>query len=292
METSEVSIVLPIWKKARYLGHSLESCLSQTFRRLEVIVVDDGCEAAARATAEAFVRQDKRVRIVTHGNNRGLPAALNTGFAVSLGKYLTWTSDDNSYRPQAIQTLVGALEANSAVGMVYSDHNVVDPEGRLIERRTAADFRNLIFQNCIGGCFLYRREVHLKLGGYAEELFLAEDYDFWLRASAHFTLAPIHEELYDSREHSGSLSARQARGADAMARRCVAKNLPLLPWVTTAEKAAAYLMLARAAQSAGDWREARHHAVSGFQLAPLAATVFAARKIWARTRPRNGQPPR
>ena len=63
--------------------------------------------------------------------------------------------------------------------------------------------------NCVGACFLYRRIVHETLNGYREELFLAEDYDFWLRASLAFRLKPLDESLYFYRKHSGPLTEQQ-----------------------------------------------------------------------------------
>src|ERR1022692_1997425 len=118
-----VSIVLPAWKESRYLRDAIESCLSQSYEQLELILVDDGCTKTARETLEAVAQSDRRVRIVgsdeNPGENNGLPKALNTGFVVARGEYFTWTSDDNRYRPNAIESLLEALEARPGLDIVY-----------------------------------------------------------------------------------------------------------------------------------------------------------------------------
>ena len=276
-----VTIVLPIWKDSLYLQQAVESCRSQSYQHLELILVDDGCSRVTQALLEACARDDERIRIVTHGENRGLPAALNTGFAAARGQYLTWTSDDNQYRPAAIQTMVEELEAHPGVDIVYSDIVVVDAEDRVVRRDTAGDYRELISDNCVRACFLYRRAVQQILGGYAEDLFLAEDYDFWLRASIRFRMLPIHQDLYVYREHRDSLTSTNKAKQQVAAGRCLERNLPHLAWASAAEKAVAYLSWARAAQLGGDWGGACRRAWWAVRLAPLRTIrTVAGKTFW------------
>lgn len=96
----KVSIVLPTYNGARYLRQSIDSCLGQTYRNLELIVVDD----ASTDTTPEIIRsyQDPRIRVIRHEKSKMLPESLNTGFRAVSGDYLTWTSDDNYYVPEAI----------------------------------------------------------------------------------------------------------------------------------------------------------------------------------------------
>src|SRR5438034_11794938 len=98
-DSTLITIVLPTHNGAKYLRESIESCLGQTYHNLELVVVDD---ASSDATPDVIAEySDPRLISVRHGQNRGLPEALNTGFAHSRGHYLTWTSDDNRYAPEA-----------------------------------------------------------------------------------------------------------------------------------------------------------------------------------------------
>lgn len=194
-----VSIILPTYNGARYLRGSVESCLRQTHRELEVIIVDDCSTDATPEIAQGFA--DTRVRYLRHATNRKLPAALNTGFTQAQGAYLTWTSDDNWYADDAIaQMLAGLRETDSE--FVYTDYFIVredEPEA-LTLFRTPDPFDPTTGET-IGACFLYIRDVMVRVGGYDEETFLAEDYDYWIRVSQqarmhHLALAPYYYRLH------------------------------------------------------------------------------------------------
>jgi len=113
-----VSVVVPVFDRARVVGDALRSLLVQTWRDLEVVVVDDGSGDDGVAVAEAF--GDPRVRIVRHGANRGIPHARNTGLEAARGRYVAWLDSDDVARPERIATQVGFLEANPDVALVGS----------------------------------------------------------------------------------------------------------------------------------------------------------------------------
>ena len=97
------SIVLPVFNGDRYLQQALESCLQQTHRNLEILVVDDGStDGTADIIAEQAAR-DPRIISIQNDQNLGLPSALNIGFARAKGEFLTWTSHDNFYESNAIE---------------------------------------------------------------------------------------------------------------------------------------------------------------------------------------------
>ncbi len=84
--SKKVSIILPVYNGARFLRQSVESCLRQTYRDLELVIIDDGSTDDSVKIIRDF--RDDRLLLVRHEKNRGLPAALNTGFAQSIGAYL------------------------------------------------------------------------------------------------------------------------------------------------------------------------------------------------------------
>jgi GT2 family glycosyltransferase len=175
--------------------------------------------------------------------NLRLPAALNTGFENATGRYHTWTSDDNYYKPTAIGELVTYLERQRDVDVVYTDYTLVDQDGAFLEVRRICDVAGLLQNSCIGPSFLCRSHVFTALGGYSEEFFLAEDYDYWLRASAQFELRPLHKNLYFYRWHKDSLSSRQRRGQALALERALKHNLPSLTWVDSSGRSIANLRL-------------------------------------------------
>jgi GT2 family glycosyltransferase len=200
-----VSIVLPTYNGVRFLKDSIQSCLAQTWRNLELVVVDDGSKLDVAGVVAAF--PDPRVRLVRHEKNQGVAAGLNTGFGNSRGRYLTWTSDDNRYAPDAIETLVGFLQKYPEIGLVYAQSRLVDENDVVTGLLPIGPPESLRVNNFIGACFLYTRDVYETVGEY-RKVFLAEDYDYWVRVSLAFRMQRLLKPLYFYRTHPESLTAR------------------------------------------------------------------------------------
>jgi glycosyltransferase involved in cell wall biosynthesis len=252
MPTPAVSIILPTFNGSRYLREAVESCLSQTYGRWELIIVDDASTDATPGQIAELLTRDSRIRHVRHEQNRRLPGALSTGFSLARGHYLTWTSDDNCYRNHALWAMVSFLDSRPHVDAVYADCSMIDEQGRLVRRRRVGPTPRLVFGNVIGACFLYRRAVYDRLGDYCDDLFLAEDYDYWLRASRYFRLEPLHEDLYRYRLHRESLSSRREEDVARATERCFERNLPNLAWADKRSLQRRFLRLACEAKERGD----------------------------------------
>src|SRR6476619_6438723 len=167
-------------------GQPIESCVRQTYRNWELILIDDCSDDATPDIIAEFLSRDNRIRSIRHQRNRKLPEALNTGHAAARGEYLTWTSDDNRFRPGAIEELSDYLDQHPAIGLVYADSVLIDDTGSRIRDYPSQPASKLAYMNAVGPCFLYRLEVYQSVGSYDPQLFLAEDYDYWLRVYRRF----------------------------------------------------------------------------------------------------------
>lgn len=273
---SLVSIVLPTYNGSQYLGQAVQSCLDQTYTNWELIIVDDASTDNTPGLIAQFSAADGRIRSVRHNTNRKLPAALNTGFSLAQGEYLTWTSDDNCYRPNALAEMVAFLETRPEVDIVYTDYTVIDESGEPVRLVRVSSLEELVNRNCIGPCFLYRRAVHDALGGYAEDLYLAEDYDFWLRASIWFRFEALHKDLYLYRHHSTSLTAWQGERAHFVACEALRRHLPQLRWLNGATRARGYLRVAVAEQARGNKSEMRECLLAALRASPAVISTSVA----------------
>lgn len=202
-----VSIVLPTYNRAHLLAGAIEGVLNQTWHNLELIVVDDN---SSDDTADVVARfSDPRVRYLKNDPNLKLPRALNRGFSVARGELLTWTSDDNFFAPNAIEVMAAHLE-KSDCEFVYADYHLfaeTDEAGRPLVIREERQPSSLQLErgNHIGACFLYTRRLYEAIGDYDPELFLVEDYDYFIRASRHFSFCHIAEPLYYFRRDDQTL---------------------------------------------------------------------------------------
>jgi glycosyltransferase involved in cell wall biosynthesis len=203
-----ISIVLPTYNGMRYLRESIESCLCQTYRNFELIIVDDCSTDDTASIINSF--HDTRIRTLRHDVNKKLPAALNTGFSSSKGEFLTWTSDDNRYLPKALEVMLGYLLNFPEVGLVYSGWYMIDEQGNRRRAVPAEPPEWISKKSVVGASFLYRREVYDAIGNYDENLFRIEDYDYWLRIAKKYAIRPVDEILYEYRVHSQSLTSTES----------------------------------------------------------------------------------
>ncbi|MBN1639410.1 MAG: glycosyltransferase [Ignavibacteriales bacterium] len=200
----KVSIVLPTYNGSKYIRQSIDSCLNQTYKNLELIIVDDGSSDKTPEIIKSY--KDKRIKYIQHKKNKGLSCALNAGFANTTGEYLTWTSDDNYYAEDAIEKMLSFANINN-FEFVYCDfyrfNDQVSTEMRVVK---LPNVPKLGSHNDIGACFLYSKNIKEVIGEYNPVTHLAEDYDYWIRISKRFKMYHLNEPLYYYREHINSLS--------------------------------------------------------------------------------------
>ncbi len=203
----KVSIVLPCYNGARLLRRSVESCLRQTYRNLELILVDDRSTDPTYELMRSFA--DPRVRVLRNARNLRLPRSLNEGFRAATGEVLTWTSDDNEYLPGAIASMLETMRSSGA-DLVYADYWAVFEDTGTEELRTLPDRLDLGRRNDVGACFLYTRRVYEAVGDYDPDFEIVEDYDYWMRITARFRAARCPKALYRYLYHSRSLTTASA----------------------------------------------------------------------------------
>lgn len=202
-DSEKVSIVLPTYNSAKYVRQSIDSCLNQTHGNIELIIVDDGSTDETHEIIKSY--KDERIKYLRHETNKGLPHALNTGFAKATGEYLTWTSDDNFYAEKAIEKMLSFLRDKNCP-FVYCDFYQFEDDN--LSNRNIVKLPDLIAlenSNTIGPCFLYSRKIMEFVGDYDPVTELAEDYDYWIRISKKFSMCHLNEPLYFFRRHNESL---------------------------------------------------------------------------------------
>jgi glycosyltransferase involved in cell wall biosynthesis len=265
-----VSIVLPTLNGSRFIATSIESCLQQTYRHFELIVVDGGSTDETLAIVTGFA--DARIRIVRQPSNRErLPGALNIGFAHAFGEYYTWAQDDDVYTPDAIEVLITALLARPEAGMAYSGMWFIDEQGQVIREPTLGPPEHLYWTNSIGHCFLYRRRVAERVGAYDVAYLMSEDCHYWMRVFKHATIIRVPGRHYYHRFHGGSLTMRQygryqALRVAARARRDV---LGISRSAYRRQVAAAYVEEAFAAHAESDHANVRRCLLRGLSRNPF-----------------------
>lgn len=277
-----ISIVLPTYNGARYLRDSVSSVVEQTYRHWELIIVDDASTDGTPGIVQEMCAKDSRIRQIRNQCNQRLPGALNAGFAKADGEFLTWTSDDNCYLPEALSRMARTLIVDPDVDLVYGDSCKIDGDGRTMGRFPTRPWSDLPFWNPVGPCFLYRRSVMDRVGEYSVDLFLAEDYDFWLRASVGCRFTHIPETLYLYRIHGLSLTATRARQIWKAHQRALRRNLPRLKWLDRDTRSLAYVTLARKSRYLNCTADMVRHLLSAVRTSPRLAGGIILRGVCRR----------
>ena len=183
-----VSIVMPAYNVAEYIGAAVESVQAQTFADFELLVVDDGSTDGTLRALRAF-ESDPRIKVLAEPH-RGMPLPVCTGIAAAQGKYIAFLDADDLWAPGKLQRHVEFFEQNPGVDLTFSWSRIVDEQGRDtgLTSRTwegPVSFAELLADNVIGNgsALIVRREALAAAGGIEPTLAFCHDIDFWLRVA-------------------------------------------------------------------------------------------------------------
>lgn len=201
-----VSVVLPTYNHLAFLPQAVNSVLAQDYENFELIIVDDGSTDGTAAYLDSII--SSRIRVLS-GQNTRLPTALNRGFAVSRGEYLTWTSADNICMPHFCSVLSSALSKFPRSGFVSASFLRIGNAGQIIDRLSGEAFLdNILCCNSGIAAFMYRKSVAVQAGEYNPDLEGAEDWDMWLRILEVAPSVHVPEALYQYRWHDDSMRVK------------------------------------------------------------------------------------
>nr|WP_325178856.1 glycosyltransferase [uncultured Oscillibacter sp.] len=237
----KVSIIMPVYNGEKYLEEAIQSILLQTFQDWELWLVNDCSTDSSLKIMEKYAGENDKIQIITNSENYQLPRSLNIGFRHARGTYLTWTSDDNFYQPDAVEVMVRELENHPDCGLVCCDVDYLFEDGAVMAHRFP-DASQLYLENVVGACFLYRREVLETVGEYDPAMFLVEDYDYWLRISQKYPVVHIPRCLYQYRFHKQSLTTQKRQTVAKQLYRLRLRELEYLLSKATADDRAALFL--------------------------------------------------
>lgn len=218
-EPGLVSVIVAAYNAAPHIEATLASALSQTWRRLEIIVVDDGSTDDTAALVARAAETDPRVRLLRQ-RNRGVAAARNRALRYSRGEYIAPLDADDLWAPTKLERQIRCLEAGGPeVGFVYCWWAWIDEGNRVLDRSPRWRVEGRVLEKLLEVNFagnasvpLFRRSPPTTQGGYDSRLRdLAaqgcEDWDLLLRMAEHHTVACVPEILVGYRRQAGSMSS-------------------------------------------------------------------------------------
>ena len=220
----KVSIVIPVYNGANYLSLAIHSALAQTYRNIEIIVVNDGSDDNG-ATARIAQMYGDRIRYFEKENG-GVASALNLAIREAKGQFISWLSHDDLYTLDKIDRQISFLTEQSEPNrcVIYGDYSVfyntsTETTGVSVPTIDSADFRYFItVQNLLHGCtLLLPKSAFDKHGLFDESLRTTQDYDFWFRIAENFNFIHLPGIVVKSRLHEeqGTRKLRDVALAEA-----------------------------------------------------------------------------
>lgn len=217
-----VSIIIPAYNAANYLALAIDSALSQTYKNIEIIVVNDGSEDEGETERIALSYEDK-VRYF-YKENGGCASALNFGIDVMRGAWFSWLSHDDLYMPEKIEVLINALEENE----LDADKTILSCDSQLINQKgepvicpfrqtrglltPQQSFGETLLIKTFNGCGLLIPKTAINKNGY----FLHDykhllDREYWMRlAMDGCSYFVVQEPLVKSRVHNQQITVQQS----------------------------------------------------------------------------------
>lgn len=207
-----VSVIIPCYNGASFIEETIQSVLNQTYRNLELLVVDDGSTDNSAELIKKLAMQDSRV-IYLHQKNAGVSNARNTGIKHAKGDILSFLDADDWMYPENIGEKVNCLVEHDS-DMVFSWTEVTDQELNqkyFFKGADALNFENEIFQFApppvpSPSSVIAKKKSVIEAGMFDPNLSISADLDLWIRLSFGHKVTKVEKPLIKYRLVDGSMN--------------------------------------------------------------------------------------
>lgn len=221
MKEPLVSVICLSYNHERFVKEAIRSVLNQTYKNIEIIVVDDASNDSSQKVIRKLVVEFPAIQFLPIEKNVGNCKAFNLGFALSKGDFIIDFATDDAMMIDRIAKQIDRFQSlPQDVGIVFTDANYVNEEGKFLRQHYAYLFRNGLLKEVPQGdvyakilsryfiaspTMMVRRGVFEEIVGYDETL-AYEDFDFWVRSSRSFKYFFLNESLTKIRRVGNSMS--------------------------------------------------------------------------------------
>ena len=208
MKDSLVSVISCFYNRSEYVCRSVESLLRQTYKNIEILLVDDGSTDDTLDQLSSY--KDSRIKLISH-RNKGFVRALKDAISISHGNFIAIHGSGDISLPQRIEKQIYMLMDNPNIGVVgcyRQDFSIARNLWDIQKPSVAEDqLSQLLLHNPFShGEVMFRRSCYEQVGGYREFFEFAQDRDLWLRLAPITRFAVVPEILYRREPIEGSVT--------------------------------------------------------------------------------------
>lgn len=199
-----ISVIIPLYNKAQYIGKAIQSVLSQTLRDFELIIVNDGSTDSSLEVITQF--SDPRIRVINQ-ENKGVSTARNNGAKEAINEYIAFLDADDWWFPHYLEEMNGMINSYPESGLWASKYYKVK-QGQYIEAKIGVEdkfvegpidyfqvYSNTMWMPVTSSSFIVKKKILEELGGYKSSLKIGEDFDLWSRIAIKHKIAFINNPL-------------------------------------------------------------------------------------------------
>jgi hypothetical protein len=211
-----VSVVTPVYNRARFIGRAIESVERQTIQDWEYVIVDNGSTDGTQDVVREYAAKDARIRLVENDQNV-IALSLNLGVRAARGRFIAQLDSDDEYLPHTLKLMTEALLANPTWGLAISYYELMDEAGNSLPefgviRHEQYNRNNVLRRDGAGALRCWHRAVIREFGGFDEKELghYGEDYDLVLKCGEKYEVGRVHEVCYRYRRHGDNTDVLRA----------------------------------------------------------------------------------
>ena len=205
-----VSVIIPFYKKKKYISETVSSVLEQTYENIEIIIVYDDLEKNDLNFLRKNFSNNSKIRIIINDRNLGAGLSRNKGIAVAKGRYVGFIDADDLWSREKISKQITFMKKNN-FQMSHTSYKIINEEGEILNIRKSRYFNN--YKNILTSCDIGLSSVLLKKELITDDIKFAslktkEDFVLWLKIlQSGFEIGALEESLMSWRKTKGSLSS-------------------------------------------------------------------------------------
>lgn len=219
----KITVIIPSYNSGKFLNKAVESVVNQTYKNIEIIVINDGSTDNTEQIIQEWQQKDERVKYISHTKNKGLPAARNTAIRNSRGEYIALLDADDIWIENKLEKQLAEIRKGTDV--VYSNAILINKRGEDLKKTlwqrvginpcAGKDCLRLLFQKNFmipASSLFFKKKILEEVEGFDEKLKSVEDYDFCLRILAkRYTPNYINSPLLFYRLGQQQMSSKEAK---------------------------------------------------------------------------------
>ncbi|WP_040491608.1 glycosyltransferase family 2 protein [Xanthomarina gelatinilytica] len=215
MNEAIVSIIIPTYNRAQYIGEALSSIMAQTYTHWECLVVDDGSTDATEVQVKVYTEKDSRIRYVKRPDTypKGSNGSRNYGLYLAQGSFIAFCDDDDFWLDDKLEKQLAIFKEHPDVGLVTGNIEYVNSDGKRTGRvikqtgNHGDAFESLLFKNGLSMITpVLKREVFDKVGLFNTDFVIFEDWEYWRRVAYYYPFYALPDVLACVRKHDSNTS--------------------------------------------------------------------------------------